>query len=201
MFNGIVEAMGSVESIADSGSNKQILIKSPFESPLSIDQSIAHNGVCLTVENFWENQYQVTAIYETLLKSNLGVLEVGSLINLERSMTLNSFLDGHLVQGHVDGLGFCKKIKEQDGSWVFCFQYDTSHSGLLIEKGSITVNGISLTAHDITLDTFCVSIIPYTYNHTNLQYVNEGDSVNLEFDLVGKYIQRQGWIYQTQLTG
>lgn len=196
MFNGIVEGMGKVESIVDKGSNKQFTIESPFEAQLGIDQSLAHNGVCLTVEDYWHSKYQVTAIYETLQKSNLGALQAGSLINVERSMTLNSLLDGHLVQGHVDSLGRCETIREQNGSWVFCFQYDSSQAGLLVEKGSITVNGISLTAHDITSETFCVSIIPYTYGHTNLHHLNKGDNVNLEFDLIGKYVQRQSSLFK-----
>jgi len=191
MFSGIVEGTGRIRLSKKSGSNQILQIHSPFADALYVDQSIAHNGVCLTVESFKDNVYQVTAIGETLKKSNLGSLQTGDDVNLERSLTLGSYVDGHLVQGHVDSLGLCKEIREMDGSWVFSFQYDRSQAALLVEKGAITVNGISLTAHAVADSVFSVSIIPYTFHHTNLQHLSVGDSVNLEFDLIGKYVQQQ----------
>lgn len=198
MFGGIVEGTGKIQSIQVEGTNKTFQIQSPFEEELAVDQSIAHNGVCLTVEDFSQDTYQVTAIQETLDKSNLGALKEGDEINLERSLTLGSYVDGHLVQGHVDDIGYCQARETLEGSWEFTFEFNPAHASLLVEKGSITINGISLTAHDLTKETFKVSIIPYTFYHTNLQSVKEGDSVNLEFDLIGKYILRQSEVSQKQ---
>ena len=190
MFTGIVEYMGKVTQIEKEGSNHHITMKGDFVDQLKIDQSIAHNGVCLTVVDIKGDQYTVTAVDETLQKSNLGDLKVDDLINLERSVTMHQFLDGHLVQGHVDQTAICKKIDFKDGSWEFTFQYDKSTPFITIEKGSISVNGISLTVVNSKDDQFSVAVIPYTYEHTNFKQMQEGDSVNLEFDVIGKYVQK-----------
>lgn len=191
MFNGIVEGIGRIQEIYQDGQNTAFFIDCLFKNELKPDQSLAHNGVCLTVEQIYSESYQVTAIDETLKKSNLGSLIEGDRINLERSLRLNSFVDGHLVQGHVDALGKCTGIRESGGSWVFEFGYPEEHAPLIVEKGSITVNGVSLTAYEVTRDRFKVSIIPYTYEHTTFQDLREGQKVNLEFDIVGKYLLRQ----------
>ena len=191
MFSGIVEGLGKILRIQPNGSNRIFKIRSPFREALKEDQSLAHNGVCLTVEALAEDHYQVTAVRETLAKSNLGLLEVNDFVNLERSLTLGSFVDGHLVQGHVDATGRCEEIKNADGSHIFRFSYDAQFAPLLVEKGSITVNGVSLTAFDVTNEEFKVAVIPYTYEHTNLQFLKSNDPVNLEFDLIGKYVWRQ----------
>jgi riboflavin synthase len=156
-----------------------------------VDQSLAHNGICLTVEEIVGDVYRVTAIAETLTKTNAGHWQAGQLVNLERAMQMNGRLDGHLVQGHVDAVGTCKSAEDQDGSWLYQFIFPASFASLVIEKGSITVNGVSLTAFNVTRNSFCVAIIPYTYEHTNLKEVKKDTTVNLEFDMVGKYIQRQ----------
>jgi riboflavin synthase len=200
MFSGIVEGMGEVQKIEESGSNKVFWVKSPFQEALHVDQSLAHDGVCLTVEEVNDEIYRVTAVLETLNKTSLGHVQVGSLVNLERSLTLGSFVDGHLVQGHVDNIATCKNKWEADGSWFFQFQFDPSFNSLLVEKGSITINGISLTAFDVAEDHFTVAIIPYTYEHTNLQKVEAGTMVNLEFDLIGKYVQKQWASYQMSIS-
>lgn len=190
MFTGIIEAIGEVISIENDGDNLNFEIKSDITAELKIDQSISHSGVCLTVVSLNDDTYHVTAIKETLDKSNMGELFRGSIINLERAMKLGNRLDGHIVQGHVDQTAICKRIEEFDGSWMYTFKYDQDPGNLTIEKGSITVNGVSLTVVDSKIGEFSVAIIPYTYDNTNFKQIEEGSSVNLEFDVVGKYIQK-----------
>lgn len=190
MFTGIIEAFGRVESLEKEGDNLHLTLASDLAPELKIDQSLAHNGVCLTVVAVNNTTYTVTAIKETLDKTNLGELNLGALVNLERAMKLGARLDGHLVQGHVDQVGFCTQVEEENGSWRFRFQYDPAAQNLTIEKGSITVNGVSLTVVDARKDEFSVAIIPYTYEHTNFHQISQGTKVNLEFDLVGKYISQ-----------
>lgn len=190
MFTGIIETLGVVKELQQDQGNLHITIESPISSELKIDQSVAHNGVCLTVIALDGNTHTVTAIEETLSKTSLGRLEVGSLINLERCMQMNGRLDGHIVQGHVDQTAECIDWIERDGSWEYTFKYDPSLGNVTVEKGSICVNGISLTVVNSKDDSFSVAIIPYTYEHTNLQQVNPGDLVNLEFDIIGKYVAR-----------
>jgi riboflavin synthase len=191
MFTGIIEAIGQVQEITSQGTNKTFWITAPLTGEIKIDQSIAHNGVCLTVEEIKEDRYRVTAVKETLDKTNLGSWQVGSFINLERSLLPTSRLDGHFVQGHVDTTGICKSIKDCNGSYEITFEFPEEHASLIIEKGSICINGISLTAFAVSNNSYKVAIIPFTWNHTNLQYLNEGDRVNLEFDMIGKYILRK----------
>lgn len=190
MFSGIVETTATVVAIREEQGNKHFTLECPFTSELRIDQSIAHNGVCLTVVELDGNRYTVTAIAETLLKSNLGALQAGDLVNLERSMRPDALLDGHIVQGHVDQTAVCTKIEEADGSWYFTFEYDPSTGNVTVEKGSVTVNGVSLTVVNSREKSFQVAIIPYTYEHTNFHTFRVGSRVNLEFDIVGKYIAR-----------
>ncbi len=190
MFTGIIEDMGVVSNLKKEMNNLHISIKSKLTPELKIDQSIAHNGVCLTIVDINQDEYTVTAIKETLDKSNLGVLQVGDNVNLERAMVLGARLDGHIVQGHVDQTATCTNIKEEDGSWVFTFNYDSSLNNITIEKGSITVNGTSLTVVNSKKDSFSVAIIPYTYDHTNFGDFKEGTVVNLEFDVLGKYVAK-----------
>lgn len=191
MFTGIIENTGIVTQIENEGSNKHFWLKSDFTNELKIDQSIAHNGVCLTVVEIQNDRYKVTAIDETLKKSNLGKTEAGNRINLERCMRLNERIDGHIVQGHVDQTGILKSIENFQGSHVLSFEYDENASGnVTVAKGSICVNGISLTVVDSSVGFFSVAIIPYTWEHTNLSDLKTGDIVNLEFDIIGKYIQR-----------
>lgn len=190
MFTGIIETLGKVVNLEKEGENLHIGISSAITSELKIDQSVAHNGVCLTVVALQEDIYSVTAIQETLNKSNLGQLKVGDLVNLERAMVLGSRLDGHLVQGHVDQIATCVRITQKDGSWVFTFEYDSALNNVTIEKGSITVDGVSLTVVDSKRNSFSVAIIPYTYEHTRFNTYKEGSVVNLEFDLIGKYLAR-----------
>ena len=190
MFTGIIEAMGELKKIDHEGSNVHLTIDSPITSELKIDQSVAHNGVCLTVVSIEASEYTVTAIDETLQKTNLGSLKTGDFINLERAMKLGARLDGHIVQGHVDQTAICTEAKEHDGSWTFTFEYDPSLSNITIEKGSITVNGVSLTVVNSRVNSFSVAIIPYTYEHTGFKQVKLGDTVNLEFDVIGKYVAR-----------
>lgn len=189
MFTGIIETLGKVEQIEKEGSNVHYTISSSISNQLKIDQSIAHNGVCLTVVGKSDNTHTVTAIAETLQKSNLGELAVGSLVNLERCMPANGRFDGHIVQGHVDQTAVCKEIKEADGSWYFTFEYQHTNN-ITVEKGSITVNGVSLTVVNSKENSFSVAIIPYTYEHTGFHTLKVGDTVNLEFDIVGKYIAK-----------
>jgi riboflavin synthase len=189
MFTGIVEALAKVEAIEKEGTNVHYTFSCPFTQELKIDQSVAHNGVCLTVVKINGSLYTLTAIKETLDKSNLGGLKVGDEVNLERCMKVGDRLDGHIVQGHVDGIGECISLEELNGSWEFRFKHKPK-DGMTVEKGSITVNGTSLTVINSTEDEFSVAIIPYTFEHTVFKHINEGSKVNLEFDIVGKYIQK-----------
>lgn len=188
MFTGIVEALGKVEKISTSGNNRTFTISSPISDELKVDQSISHNGVCLTVESLEKGQHTLTAIKETLDRSNLGEWAVGDHVNLERCMRLGDRLDGHIVQGHVDDIATCTSRKDEEGSWVYTFTYDSKHSGLLIDKGSITINGTSLTIVKCDDTSFEVAIIPYTFEHTVFKYTDVGTVVNIEFDILGKYI-------------
>ena len=190
MFSGIVETTARVAAIREEGGNRHFTLECPFTDELKIDQSIAHNGVCLTVVSIEGDRYTTTAIRETLLKSNLGGLRVGDPVNLERSMRPDALLDGHIVQGHVDQTSRCTAIDEADGSWYFAFEYDPSQGNVTVEKGSVAVNGVSLTVVDSREGAFRVAIIPYTYEHTNFHALKVGSTVNLEFDIVGKYIAR-----------
>lgn len=190
MFTGIIEDMGIVSRLKKDLNNLHISIKSKLSPELKIDQSVAHNGVCLTIVDINQDEYTVTAIKETLDKSNLGVLKIGDKVNLERAMILGARLDGHIVQGHVDQTGICTNIKEQDGSWILTFNYDASLNNITIEKGSITVNGTSLTVVNSQKNSFSVAIIPYTFTHTNFNDFKEGTVVNLEFDVLGKYVAK-----------
>lgn len=191
MFTGIVETQGIIKKIIGKGANKTFWIKSSISSKLKVDQSIAHDGVCLTVEEVKANRHRVTAIAETLSKTNLGDWQKGSMINLERCLKTNDRLDGHFVQGHVDAVAICIDKKEKDGSWEFSFQFPLKFGQLIIEKGSVALNGISLTAFNVSANTFDVAIIPYTYYNTNLNTINAGQKVNIEFDMLGKYINRK----------
>ena len=190
MFTGIIETLGEIQQLEHEGGNLHITVKSSLSPELKIDQSVAHNGVCLTVVSIDDKVYSVTAIEETLQKTNLGNLEVGEKVNLERAMILGSRLDGHIVQGHVDQTGICKKVQEKNGSWIFSFEYDASKGNPTIEKGSITIDGTSLTVVDSGLNTFSVAIIPYTYEHTRFNSYKVGTVVNLEFDVIGKYVAK-----------
>jgi len=186
MFTGIIESLGEVTSIKREAGNIHFTLKCPFTNELKIDQSVAHNGVCLTVVDIKGDEYTVTAIDETLKKTNLKQLEQGSKVNLERCMMMNGRLDGHIVQGHVDTVGVCEEIKEVEGSWEFYFSYENNQA--TVPKGSITINGVSLTVVESKDNAFSVCIIPYTYEHTNFKQLNIGDHVNLEFDIIGKYV-------------
>lgn len=190
MFTGIIESLGIVKNIVQEGENFHITIKSDFTSELKIDQSVAHNGVCLTIVNINGHEYTVTAIKETLDKSNFKHLKIGDLINLERAMVLGARLDGHIVQGHVDQTAVCTNVLEEDGSWVFSFEYDSSLNNITIEKGSITINGTSLTVINSKNNSFSVAIIPYTYEFTNFHTFKKGTVINLEFDVIGKYVAK-----------
>jgi riboflavin synthase len=188
MFTGIIENLGKVEKIVKEASNVHFTVSCPFTKELKIDQSLAHNGTCLTVVNIEDNNYTVTAIDETLIRTNLGKLEVGSIVNLERCMMMGARLDGHVVQGHVDTTGVCKEVIENDGSTEFVFEYD--YDDVTVSKGSITVNGVSLTVVQSENRLFSVHIIPYTIEHTNFKTFKAGTVVNLEFDIIGKYVKR-----------
>lgn len=190
MFTGIIEALGTVTELTYAGTNVTFSIESPISQELKIDQSVSHNGVCLTVIAVGDGYHQVTAIDETLKKSNLGRLQAGSTVNLERCMQANGRFDGHIVQGHVDQTAVCTRVQDENGSWLFDFEYDASLGNVTVEKGSICVNGISLTVFNSGVHTFRVAIIPYTYEHTTFHALAEGDTVNLEFDIVGKYVKR-----------
>ncbi len=190
MFTGIVEAMGSLVRKEAKGTNVEFWFTSPFTQELKVDQSLAHNGVCLTVVEIQEEQYRVTAIDETLQKTNMGDVVIGQKVNLERCMAANARFDGHIVQGHVDLTGICTEIKDQQGSWEYRFSYPASSGHVTVEKGSICVNGTSLTVVDSQDDSFTVCIIPYTYEHTVFHQIKLGDHVNLEFDILGKYIKK-----------
>ena len=190
MFTGIIETLGRIVTLEKEQSNLHITVESAIAHELKIDQSVAHNGVCLTVVAVADGLHTVTAIDETLSKTSLGHLKTGDLVNLERCMQMNARLDGHIVQGHVDQTATCSKFTELDGSWEYTFAYDASTGNVTVEKGSICVNGISLTVVNSGPDYFSVAIIPYTYEHTNLHNVREGSVVNLEFDIIGKYVAR-----------
>ncbi|MDO1502129.1 riboflavin synthase [Winogradskyella maritima] len=190
MFTGIIEDLGEIVQLKNEESNLHITVKSNITSELKIDQSVAHNGVCLTVVAIENDVYVVTAIKETLDKTALKHWTVGDKVNLERAMKLGDRLDGHIVQGHVDQTGRCVSVKDENGSWVFTFEYDSSLNNVTIEKGSITLNGVSLTVVNSEKDSFSVAIIPYTYEHTTFHQLNEGSEVNLEFDVIGKYVKR-----------
>ncbi|NOU17088.1 MAG: riboflavin synthase [Bacteroidales bacterium] len=190
MFSGIVEEPAKVVAIVKDKENLHVTLTCSFAENLKIDQSVSHNGVCLTVVKIEGNTYTVTAIKETLEKSNLGLLKVGDKVNLERSMKIDSLLDGHLVQGHVDQTATCSEVKEADGSWYYTFKYDSKIGNITVEKGSVSVNGVSLTVVNSQEGSFQVAIIPYTYEHTNFHEFKVGTVVNLEFDIVGKYISR-----------
>src|ERR1700744_968378 len=190
MFTGIIETLGKITHLQHEQGNLHITVESAISNELKIDQSVAHNGVCLTVVALEDGRHTVTAIEETLNKTNLGQLKVNDPVNLERCMQMNARLDGHIVQGHVDQTAICTGYKELDGSWEYTFTYDSSNGNVTVEKGSICVNGISLTVVNSKADSFSVAIIPYTYEHTNLHNVYEGSVVNLEFDIIGKYVAR-----------
>lgn len=190
MFTGIIETFGTVKTVVEEGTNLHFTIESGLSNELKIDQSVSHNGVCLTVVALTDNTHTVTAIQETLEKTNLQHLKAGSKVNLERCMQMNGRLDGHIVQGHVDQTAVCVFRNEMDGSWEYRFKYDSSKGNVTVEKGSVCVNGISLTVVNSADDEFSVFIIPYTFEHTNLQEVDQGDTVNLEFDIIGKYVAR-----------
>jgi riboflavin synthase len=190
MFTGIIEALGKIRSVEQQGTNTSCWIQSPISSDLKVDQSISHNGVCLTVEDVVADCHRVTAIEETIAKSNVGEWKPGDLINLERCMTMNSRLDGHIVQGHVDTTATCIERRDRNGSWEYRFEFPKKFSHLVIEKGSISLNGTSLTIFNVKKDRFDIAIIPYTYEHTNIQSVIPGSIVNLEFDMIGKYVAR-----------
>lgn len=188
MFTGIIEQLGHITAIQKEGENIHFTVKSPFTNELKVDQSVAHNGTCLTVVSINDDEYTVTAIHETLEKTNLGEWKVGTKVNLERCMQMNGRLDGHIVQGHVDTTATCTNIEDQNGSWKFTFNYLTEQ--VTVEKGSITVNGVSLTVVDSKDRQFSVCIIPYTYEHTNFHQIKVGDKINLEFDIIGKYVAK-----------
>lgn len=190
MFTGIIESTGSVKEVIGTGNNKTFWINSPLATALKVDQSLSHNGVCLTVEAIKDGQHRVTAIAETLLKTNLRNWQPGTILNLERCMQLNGRLDGHIVQGHVDCIAECTGIVEKGGSWEFDFSFPEGFSNNIIEKGSVTINGISLTLFNVAHHSFTVAIIPYTYQHTNMNVLKKGDFANIEFDVVGKYVER-----------
>ncbi|WP_299114971.1 riboflavin synthase [uncultured Winogradskyella sp.] len=190
MFTGIIEDLGTIEKLEKDGGNLHIDVKTSITSELKIDQSVAHNGVCLTVVRINDDCYTVTAIQETLDKTNLGLLSKGDLVNIERAMKLGDHLDGHIVQGHVDQTAKCISVIEDNGSWFFTFEYDKHLNNITIEKGSITINGVSLTVVNSKLNQFSVAIIPYTYEHTTFKNLSIGDKVNLEFDVIGKYVKR-----------
>ena len=190
MFTGIIETLGLIKEIKKENNNVHVTVQSDITNELKIDQSVAQNGVCLTVINIKDDLYTVTAVKETIDKTNLGDWQTNDLINLERAMKLGDRLDGHIVQGHVDQVGICKEIIEANGSWYYTFQYDENLNNITIEKGSITVNGVSLTVVNSKDNTFSVAIIPYTYEHTNFKNFIVGTKINLEFDVVGKYVSK-----------
>ena len=190
MFTGIIEAIARVEQITEKGTNMDFLFSSPIANEFKVDQSVNHNGVCLTVTNVDKGHYRVTAVGETLQKSNIGNLKKGSLVNLERSMLNNGRFDGHIVQGHVDQTGIVESITDENGSWIVGFSFNPSTGNVTVEKGSIAVNGVSLTCYNSKDGRFSVAIIPFTYENTNFHQLKKGDVVNLEFDIIGKYVKR-----------
>jgi len=190
MFTGIIESLGLVTAISKEKENIHLTLKSSFTSELKVDQSIAHDGICLTVVAISKDEYVVTAIKETIQKTTIGKIKIGDLLNLERAMILGDRLDGHIVQGHVDETGICTSIKKENGSTVFTFEYNSNKNNITIEKGSITINGVSLTVVNSDERIFSVAIIPYTINHTTFKNLKKNDAVNLEFDVIGKYVTR-----------
>ena len=200
MFTGIVEDLGKIVGIREEGTNVHFSVSCHFLQEIKIDQSIAHDGVCLTVVAIEEDHYVVTAIQETLNKTNLSTWKMGHVVNLERAMKMDGRLDGHIVQGHVDQTAKCVAVREEGGSWTYTFEHLPSDDGMTIEKGSVTVNGISLTVVNSQVDQFSVCIIPYTHQHTNIQFIQVGSSVNLEFDVFGKYVLRYTKAYQRTFT-
>ncbi|HYV93911.1 MAG TPA: riboflavin synthase [Chitinophagales bacterium] len=190
MFTGIIEVLGKIISIHEEGSNRRFIIESSVSSEVKIDQSVSHDGVCLTVVNVNENRHEVIAVEETLKRSNLGKKKVGDLLNLERSMIMGDRIDGHIVQGHVDDVAICKKIKSKNGSWLFEFRYDEKNAPLLVDKGSVCINGVSLTVLKPSKKKFAVAIIPYSFENTNFHLLKKDNEVNLEFDIIGKYVSR-----------
>jgi riboflavin synthase len=190
MFSGIVEKIGKIKSLEYKGTNFEIRIETDMLDELHVDQSIAHNGVCMTIEKMFDDSYQITAVEETMNKTSLGELKVGGMVNLERSLKMDSRFDGHIVQGHVDTTAVCTDFKEADGSWYYTFKYTPGKDQLLVEKGSVTIDGVSLTAFNVNNKSgeFTVAIIPFTYDHTNFQIIRPGTKVNIEFDVLGKYI-------------
>lgn len=188
MFTGIIESLAEVVQIRHEGSNVHFTLASPLSAGLKIDQSLAHDGVCLTVVALGEQSHTVTAVYETLQKTNLGSWHIGKKVNLERALRTDARLDGHFVQGHVDGVGRCEAVEPQNGSWYYRFSFTPSPQALVVQKGSVCVNGVSLTVVDASESGFSVAIIPYTYEHTNFKNIQTGNSVNIEFDIIGKYI-------------
>ena len=190
MFSGIVEETGIVKKIRKEGENVHFSLSCSFVKELKVDQSLSHNGVCLTVVDVTDDSYTVTAIQETLTKSNLGLLKVGEKVNLERSMKPDSLLDGHIVQGHVDQTAVCTKVEEADGSWYYTFEYEAQNDNVTVEKGSVSVNGVSLTVVNSKDNSFQVAIIPFTHEITNFHTIKEGTIVNIEFDIIGKYITK-----------
>lgn len=196
MFTGIIECKGIIKKIIDTDGNRRLWISSPVTDQLKVDQSVAHNGICLTVEEISNGLHTVTAVPETIQKTAIAGWQEGMTINIERCLEIGGRLDGHLVQGHVDSTGICIKKEESGGSWLFRFSFPKEFASLVVEKGSICINGISLTAFDISDDAFTVTIIPYTYQHTTISDISEGDMVNLEFDILGKYILRHARLMQ-----
>lgn len=201
MFTGIIEAIGLVTEIQQQGTNKTFWISSTVSKDLKIDQSVAHNGVCLTVEEVKDGQYRVTAILETLEKTSLNNWQLQGIVNIERCLELHARLDGHMVQGHVDTTGSCTSVEEQNGSWLYTFSFPESFAPLLVEKGSIALNGISLTVFNVSNSSFSVAIIPFTYEHTNMKELQAGTVVNLEFDIIGKYVLRNRQLQGLQVSG
>ena len=190
MFTGIIEQLGTIENVQTSGSNVTLTVKAALAEELKIDQSLSHSGVCLTVETIEGNKYTVTAIEETLKKTSLSKWKIGTVVNLERCLRFDGRLDGHIVQGHVDTVGKCINAITKDGSWEYVISFDEKFASLIIEKGSISLNGISLTIFNITNSSFTVAVIPYTYEHTNMHTLAVNDEVNIEFDMIGKYVNR-----------
>jgi len=196
MFTGIIEVLGKVEKIVEEGTNVHYTVSCPLSNEFKIDQSVSHNGVCLTVVSLTEGQHTVTAIEETLNRTNIGKLKVGDVVNIERAMSASARFDGHFVQGHVDTTAKCIAVETVEGSWYFSFQYNLKPEWLLVDKGSICINGVSLTVVEPKGDTFSVAIIPYTYEHTIFHKIEVGSTVNLEFDMIGKYITKYMQLYQ-----
>lgn len=197
MFTGIIETTGIIKEVITAGTNKTFWIESPISKELTIDQSVAHSGVCLTVEEINNGMHRVTAIEETLKKTNLNQCKINAVINLERCLQMNGRLDGHIVQGHVDTIATCTNVLVKEGSWEYSFRFNSEFAGLVIEKGSASINGISLTIFNVLQDEFTVAIIPYTFNHTNIKFIQKGDEINIEFDMIGKYVSRFIHLKQT----